>query len=242
MVIPNHGMIAPHYEFRLNVVCSTYNEPFFIHVFLGSLPNKIDYNKPVSGYKNWVADHYVIPHKSTSGPRAYMRPRHEGDEGSAAPYVDVEVRMSQSNDAEEADPVLAPRSEFPFRESRAVPLPSSFLKNAVHSSINLTPYLRKKKLELSPPSDNAAAAITSYLKENLHWTLGKVSIPRGELFPTHVPIRMWVIREESTPPPGGWGAPTVKNRVIVWEATIHKAGSLMPGELPDLEKVDDTVA
>jgi hypothetical protein len=198
-----------HLEYDLNIICGPYPQPFFVHIFLGDVPDGIDYDLPVD-HPSWVAQQYMMPHSP--------------DQIAAnAPAVGAECAGGGGDDDDDNPP--------PQRLLHTHPrLP--FLRNSITATICLTPHLLAR-LQLSDPTDLVPSTITPYLRKNLHWRLSSVFPVRKELGVGDVPIRLWVVESEVTPlPEGRWGPPTVGRTETLWDATEGKEGGLRRGEMP----------
>ncbi|KAI9771757.1 MAG: hypothetical protein M1839_002722 [Geoglossum umbratile] len=210
-----------HLEYDLCILCGPYVQPFFVHVFLGDVPDNIDYNLPIE-HPSWVAQQYIMPHS----------PDALAANAPAAAACDLSPPHHQHHQHHHVTGEQLPPAESESSSSSAVPhLP--FLHHSITASLCLNPFLLTR-LHLSSPTDLTASAVTPYLHDNLQWRLVAVHPERKELNVKDVPVRLWVKQCEVTPlPEGRWGPPTVGREETVWDATEGKGGGLRKGEMPE---------
>lgn len=114
----------------------------------------------------------------------------------------------------------------------ARPLPPTYYTGAVRSSQPLTTAL-VARLHAHGAAELSADTVTRYLQQNLQWRLVGVGIPdRKRISVERVPIRLWVVRQNVTPPADDTQFPVYGPAVVVWEASRGKLGGLERGELP----------
>jgi hypothetical protein len=215
---------ATHLEYDLSILCGPYEQPFFVHVFLGDVPNDIDYDLPID-HPSWVAQHYIMPHS----PDALAANAADATGSDLPPPHLHRHHYHHHLPGEELPPAQNGSSS-----SSATPhLP--FLRHSVTASLCLNPFLTAR-LQLSSSTDLTPSIVIPYLRDNLQWRLAAVHPERKQLDVKDVPIRLWVKQCEVTPlPDGRWGPPTVGKEETVWEATDGKDGALRRGEMPEGE-------
>ncbi|KAH0550869.1 hypothetical protein GP486_007766 [Trichoglossum hirsutum] len=201
-----------HLEYDLNIVCGAYAHPFFVHVFLGDIPDDLDYDLPVD-HPSWIAQQYMMPHSP--------------DQLAAA------AAANNNSTAPAAEESCSPDDVPPQHPHHHPRLP--FLKHAITATLCLNPHLLSR-LQLSSQTDLVPSTVTPYLAKNLRWRLSSAFPVRKEIAAKDIPIRLWVVESEVTPlPEGRWGPPKVERRETLWDATEGKDGSLRRGEMPEGE-------
>lgn len=207
--------LPTYFSYSLNILCGPYPNPFFVHIFLGPIPQIINYEDPYS-IPSWVGQDAIYP---APPPGSTHKPP------SPSPYT---------HDLSASSPELAPGPERrpPTAHPLAPPLPTSYTASAVRSSQPLTSAI-VARLHAHGASDLSAATVTRYLQTNLQWRLAGSGIPdRKRISVEKVPIRLWVVRQNVTPPADTSSFPVYGESVVVWEASRGKLGGLERGEVP----------
>lgn len=204
--------LSSYYTYDINILCGPYAQPFFVHFFLGEVPKIINYEAPYD-IPSWAGQNYVMPITPERASQAAAAP------ASPAGYTrDV---------AEDLSTTLDTRANG---DDMARELPSSWTKFGVRSSQPLTDPL-VKRFNVSNPAELQADSVREYLQRNLHWRLVGVGAGGRRIAVDQVPIRMWVVRQDVTPPTDPTQFPVYGGREVVWDATRGKLGGLHKGEL-----------
>ncbi|KAI9783019.1 MAG: hypothetical protein M1816_001633 [Peltula sp. TS41687] len=206
------------YEYALNLACAPYAQNFWLHLFLGPVPQSFHHIEP-SSCPSWIHQEYVMPPGAGYG---YLSSPEDAYMSSTTSHSLVHSLAEE-----------AAVNNVPLVERRGVHLPSNFLSHAVRSSVPLTRPLTTH-MHASVPRDLTSSKVCPYLEKNLHWrAFGAGADNRGEIPIRNIPLRVWVTQTEVTELRGGIrtrGKPT-----IIWAATVGKAGGLQKGELPQVE-------
>ncbi|MCJ1367805.1 hypothetical protein MMC16_006939 [Acarospora aff. strigata] len=212
--------LTPYSSYNINILCGPYPNPFFVHFFLGDIPKYIDYEDPYD-IPSWAGQGSIYPNKP-------QRPISTSTTAPAQTQASTSHYIRDISD-EESSTALEPRAG---EEDIARPLPSSYFKNGVRSSQPLTSEL-VKRLNVSGPAELQAETVRGYLQRNLQWRLVGAGVPdRHRIGVDRVPIRMWVVRQNVTPPADLTQFPVYGAQEVVWDATRGKLGGLHRGELP----------
>jgi len=218
--------LPTYFNYNLNILCGPYPNPFFVHIFLGEIPHLINYQDPYS-VPSWVGQGVIYPNPvpPPPPPPPAAAPHPPPTHPTPSPYT------HQLSDASGPAPIFEHRPN-PNPPSTAHPLPPTYYTGAVRSSQPLTSAL-VARLHAHSAAALSTATVTRYMQENLQWRLVGVGIPDRKLLDVErVPIRMWVVRQNVTPPVDDTHFPVYGPSVVVWEASRGKVGGLVRGELP----------
>jgi hypothetical protein len=192
-------------EYDFKILCGPYPRPFFVHIFLGDVPDGIDYDLPID-HPSWVAQQYIMPHSP--------------DQLAANAPAATET---SNNDISLPLPAQHQQPHLPF------------LKNSITATLCLTPHILSRLHLSSPADIDPSVIppyLHKSLHWRLSSASPVRKELDTKDVPIRLWV---VESEVTPLPDGKWGPPTTGRIETLWEATEGKEGGLRKGELPEGE-------